>query len=107
MGVFHVSVRRLAKHRGEIIAYLPCLKIEYDVIVFSEIRKGAEYFAGNMFDGYNNYTSIPQNNAYGGVAIFVKNKYKIAERDYLHLIKIVFAKTVNQEVSASRYAMVK
>ena len=82
----HVNIRRLAKNRGHLLAYLSLFKHMPDIIMLSEIgRDGNRYLKFTLPD-YDYYYETPLVNAYGGVAILVrKGITQVSEISHLKL----------------------
>ena len=74
ISVCHVNVRRIAKNKGKLLAFLSTLEHKFNVIVLTEIGDNANHFLNdNLLEGYDFYHKLPiKNNKYGGVAILVK-----------------------------------
>ena len=88
IGVFHMNVRKLSKHRGELIAYLSSLSLKFDVIILSEIGDDAIHYLSTLLDDYAFFYQIPHNNRYGGIAIYVReDRLETAEREDLQIRK--------------------
>ena len=77
--LFHLNVRRLGKHRGELLALLSALNHTFEVIVLTEIGHDAAHFINkNLLPNYTHFLKLPKNNKYGGVAIFIENDFGTA-----------------------------
>lgn len=95
--LFHMNIRKLGKHRGELSAYLSCLDIEFDVIVLTEIGHDAGNYVSSILKNYTCFFSTPSNNTYGGVAIYVKSEYSVVERRDLNLTKTCLCEKCSYE----------
>ena len=74
--LFHMNLRRLGKHKGELIALLAALNHTFQVIVLTEIGHDANHFINNnLFPSYHHFYVLPHGNKYGGVAIFVHKEF--------------------------------
>ena len=72
--LFHMNIRRIAKHKGELQALLSTLNHSFDVIVLTEVGDDADNYINNTFiSGYSSFTHVPNFSKYGGVAVMVKN----------------------------------
>ena len=71
----HQNIRRIARNKGEFIAFLSSLACKFDIILMSEVGNDAlAYINSNLFPGYNCYVNPSTNNAYGGVAILTREE---------------------------------
>ena len=89
LSVMHMNIRRIAKHRGELIAYLDTLDQKFDIIVLSEIGDDGQFYLNeDFFPNYHVYSDTPNHNRYGGVAILIKKGIgEITIKDDLRLQK--------------------
>ena len=87
LSVYHVNIRKLGKHRGELSAYLSCLDVLFDVIVLSEIGDDAGNFVSSILKSHTCSFVLPANNKYGGVAIYVNSEHGVVERSDLNIDK--------------------
>ena len=62
------------------IAYLQLLNVKFDCICLSEVWTTNLDLYQSIFEDYISFFAEPINTNVGGVAMFVKNKYKICER---------------------------
>ena len=82
--VFHLNIRSLNCHHKELIAYLQLLNVKFDRICLSEVV--SKVWTTNLdlyqsiFEDYIPLFAEPIDTNVSGVAMFVKNKYKICER---------------------------
>ena len=53
---FHLNIRKLGRHRDELIAFLSILDWTFDVIILTEVGKNSESFIKNTF---HNHGYIP------------------------------------------------
>ena len=83
--VFHLNIRSLNCHRKELIAYLQLLNVKFDCICLSEVWTTNLDLYQSIFEDYIPFFAEPINTNVGGVAMFVKNKYKICERKELKI----------------------
>ena len=73
LSVFHMNVRRIAKHRGEILAFLSTLEYDFDVITLTEVGDDANsYITDTFLENYIAFTEVPQLSKYGGATILVR-----------------------------------
>ena len=71
--VLHMNIRRLAKHKGEFIAFLSTIDLSFDILILSEIGDDANnYMNDNFLPEYNVFSTTPKHNKYGGIAILIK-----------------------------------
>ena len=87
LSVFHMNIRKLGKHRGDLLAFLSCINLKFDVIILTEVGKDSSCYIENLFDEYISGYDLPKNNDYGGVAILVKNKLSPSIRNDLKMKK--------------------
>ena len=89
LSLLHANVRRIAKNRGQFLAFYSTLDTSFDIIVLTEIGDDAKHFIHNDFlSGYTIFLNTPTKNKYGGVAILVRNDLgNIYERSDLRLGK--------------------
>ena len=74
ISIFHMNVRRLAKHKGEFLAFLSTLTLSFDIIILTEIGNDANHHINEHFlPDFKCFYSLPKGNKYGGTAIFIKN----------------------------------
>ena len=74
ISVFHINISSLSKHHLMLLAYLKCLKHNFDVIFLSEIgHQNADQFA-YILDDYN-FDFVPSPTNKGGVGIFFKKNF--------------------------------
>ena len=83
--VFHLNIRSLNCHHKELIAYLQLLNVKFDCICLSEVWITNLDLYQSIFEDYMPFFAEPINTNVGGVAMFVKNKYKICERKELKI----------------------
>ena len=69
---YATNIRKLGLHRGELMAFMSCLKLKFNVIILTEIGIDACHYVSSVFDGYECFYNLPDDNSYGGVAIYVK-----------------------------------
>ena len=69
ISVCHVNVRRIAKNKGKLLAFLSTLEHKFNVIVLTEIGDNANHFLNdNLLEGYDFYHKLPiKNNKYGKI----------------------------------------
>ena len=75
LSVFHLNIRSLSKHYVELLAYLDCLKNEFDIIILTEIGKNNLDSLSNIMPDYN-FDFVPSTTSKGGVGIFFSKKFK-------------------------------
>ena len=83
LSIFHLNIRKIALHRNELIAFLSMLKLEFDIIVLTEVGKDSEKFIESSFPDYEPFYDLPKSNDYGGVAVFVKSDLNVTKRALL------------------------
>ena len=73
--VCHVNIRRIAKNKPKLLAFLSTITRKFDVILLSEIGDNAKHFLNDQTISTYKVFAIdtPKNNKYGGTAILVKN----------------------------------
>ena len=69
ISVFHMNIRKFSKHRGELLAYLNSLGMDFDIIVLSEIGTDASFYLSSFLSEYTCVYELPDGNNYGGVAV--------------------------------------
>ena len=86
---FHLNIRKLGRHRNELIAFLSLLELNFDVIILTEVGKNCEEFIETTFhsQGYKPFYDLPISNDYGGVAVFIKHDYNPVELPELKIKK--------------------
>ena len=98
LSVFHVNIRKLGKHRSQLVAYLSCLKHQFDVIILTEIGIDAFHYMSQTFENCMQFFQLPKLNEYGGVGIFVRDShYEVVEREDLCVEKTCTCKECNFE----------
>ena len=75
---FHQNIRSLPKNAGSLHSYLSCLKMQFDVIMLSEIGQKNIPMMKHVFKDYEFEYRTPPNNPRGGVALFVRSIFKDA-----------------------------
>ena len=73
--ICHINIRRIAKNKGKLVAFLSSIKRDFDVLLLTEIGDNAESFLTPTFlKGYSvEAIDPPSGNKYGGTAVLVKN----------------------------------
>ena len=61
--------------------------MEFDIIILSEIGNDASFYLSSFLTDYNYFYELPNDNNYGGVAVFIKQELKVSERSDLKLAK--------------------
>ena len=88
LNVFSMNIRSLPKHGGELVVYLDILKTKFDVIVLTEIGARNLTVVEHLFTNFTFYYTIPTNNQYGGVGIYLShNISQIQVREDIQLKK--------------------
>ena len=74
LSVYHMNIRRLGKHRGELYALLNSLDFNFQIIILTEIGHDAHHYINdNLLPEYHAFYVLPtNNNKYGGTAILVR-----------------------------------
>ena len=83
LSVFHSNIRSLSCHHKELVTYLQVLDLKFDCICLWEVWSTNLNSYKSIFQDYIVMFAEPVNNSVGGVAIFIKNNYKISERKRL------------------------
>ena len=96
---FHLNIRKLGRHRDELIAFLSILDWTFDVIILTEVGKNSESFIKSTFHnhGYLPFHDLPASNDYGGVAVFVKSELGPVEVPELKIRKSCQCSNCNYE----------
>ena len=99
LSAFHLNIRKIGRHRDELIAFLSVLDMEFDVIILTEVGKSSEKFIATIFhsQGYLPFHDLPISNDYGGVAIFIKNELNPVELPELKIKKSCQCSNCNYE----------
>ena len=92
--VFHLNIRSLNCHHIELIAYLYLLNLKFDCIYLSEAWSTNLKSYQSIFQDYIPFFVEPIDNNVGGVAMFVKNDYKVCE---ISELKILYSSKVMAE----------
>jgi hypothetical protein len=72
--VYHMNVRRIAKNRAGLLAFLSTMSKKFDILILTEVGDDANnYLYDDFSSDYNIFTCLPESNKYGGVAILVNN----------------------------------
>ena len=74
LNVFSLNIRSLPKHGGELACYLNILKMQFDIIVMTEIGAKNINLMENLLENYTLYYITPKSNRCGGVGIYIRNK---------------------------------
>ena len=82
-----MNIRKFSKYRGELLAYLNSLGMDFDIIVLSEIGSDAPFYFSSIFNDYTCVYELPDGNNYGGVAVYVNPELSVSERDDLKIVK--------------------
>ena len=96
---FHLNVRKIGRHRDELIAFLSLLDMTFDIIILTEVGKNSNTFLDSIFhnQGYLPFYDLPVSNDYGGVAIFIKNELNPVEMVDLKVKKSCKCSNCNYE----------
>ena len=73
-------------HHKELIAYLQLLNVKFDCICLSEVWTTNSDLYQSIFEDYIPFFAEPIDTNICGVAMFVKNKFKICERKELKML---------------------
>jgi hypothetical protein len=74
---------------NDLISMINCMDFDFDIIGLTEVGKNnLENRAVYLKDNYHFRCEPPQNNAFGGVGLFVSNKYEISERKDLKISSV-------------------
>ena len=72
--ICHINVRRIAKNKGKLIAFLSSITRDFDILLLTEIGDNADSFLSNFLKEYTvEAIDLPKDNKYGGTAILIKN----------------------------------
>ena len=93
--VFHLNIRSLNSHHGELLAYLQTLNHKFDCVCLSEIWNYNLDFLQNLLPDYTPYFDKVTGSNIGGAAIFVKNTYLVSERKDRKITNSESVKTEN------------
>ena len=52
ISTFHMNIRKFSKHRGELLANLKSLGMDFDIIVLSEIGSDASCYLASILTEY-------------------------------------------------------
>ena len=52
ISVFHMNIRKFSKYRGELLAYLNSLGMDFDIIVLSEIGSDVSFYLSSFLSEY-------------------------------------------------------
>jgi hypothetical protein len=82
-----MNVRRIARHAGEVKAFLSTINKNFHSIVLSEIGDDALHYINETFlDNYDYYTDVPTHCKYGGVCVLIrKDLGPVTVRDDLQI----------------------
>lgn len=73
--VLNLNIRRIAKNKGELIAFLQTLSSKIDILILTETGDDAgHYINENSFPDYYYCIEPSTNNRYGGVAILIRKE---------------------------------
>ena len=75
-----MNIQSLNCHHKELIAYLQLLNVKFDWICLSEVWTINLDLYQSIFEDYIPFFAELVDTNVGGVAMFVKNKYRICER---------------------------
>ena len=95
LSVFHLNIRSLNCHHKELIAYLQLLNVKLYYICLSEVLTTNLGLYESIFEDYIPFFAEPVDTNVGGVAMFVKNKYKICERKEFKILNSSKVKVEN------------
>ena len=83
--LFHLNIRSLNCHHKELIAYLQVLNLKFDCICLSEVWSTNLNSYQSIFRDYIPFLAEPVDSNVGGVAMFIKNTYKVCEKPELKI----------------------
>ena len=72
LSVFHLNIRSLNHNHQKLILYMETLKIQFDIIVLSELWSYNISFYQHVMDGYAFVYDLPKATNIGGIGMFVK-----------------------------------
>ena len=70
---FHLNIVSFSKNSGDLVFYLSCLSIIFDIICLTEISHSSEEFIENVFPDHLCYIDKTKT-AKGGVALLIRKK---------------------------------
>ena len=101
--LFHLNIRSVNCHHKELIAYLQMLNLKFDCICLSEERSTNLNSYQSIVRDYIPFCAEPVDSNVGGVAMFIKNTYKVCEKSYLkipysskHKVQDLWVEIVNE-----------
>ena len=85
--LFHVNIRNLTKHFGELHSFINSTKIPFDIIGITESKQtvGMDFALNVNMDGYNIHTQ-PTKSSHGGIAMYLKKTLDYTIRDDLSVV---------------------
>lgn len=89
--VAHVNIRRIAKNRAQLMAFLLILDTSIDILMISEVGDDAKNYINKTYfpDYEHQFIHPPDNNKYGGTAILIKKDLgEVREQPHLKIGKI-------------------
>ena len=85
LSIFHLNIRSLNKNSSELFQFLQSFKLDFDILVLSEIWSYNVDLYSTLFAGYSFYYDLPLFGSVGGVGIYVKNTIRHNRLDTLKI----------------------
>ena len=89
--LFHVNIRSLSKHFGELQSLINSTKVPFDIIGVTESKQllNTDFAVNVSLDGYHIH-SQPTKSTHGGVVMYVNKHLDYTPRDYLSVLEDEF-----------------
>ena len=71
LNIFSMNIRSLPKHSGQLLHFVNSLKVQFHVIVITEIGSTNIDLVTNLFPNYSFHYVLPVSNRCGGVGIYL------------------------------------
>ena len=107
ISVFHVNINSLNAHNNDLLSYLECLTLKFDVIVLSEIWSYNIDLYSNLFPGFTFFHDLPPVSNIGGIGMFVREDLNPCMRVDLKIKNHDHLKTENLWLEVSSASKVK
>ena len=101
--MFHINIASLSLHLDDLKMLLSILNHPFDVIAVSEtkIKHGIEPVTNIFVEGYNFFPTTTKSD-FGGVGIFIKNKYEPKPRNDLSFSIHTIFESIFIEIEAKK-----
>lgn len=99
LSIFHLNIRSLNKNGSNLLTFLSSIKLEFDIIIISEIWSNNIDISLNQFTGYQKYYTLPQRSNIGGICILIKSNLSHKEiniKSYDDIENIAIEITINK-----------